>query len=168
MVNDHVLLNMLSRDAGSTSVLIQRGGKAMLGKTASLIVIAVLSVLMISGMSLAADPIVIKFSYEVADNTPKGKMAIKFKELVAERLEGKVRVEVFPDSQLVGENKEIEALLRGDVQLVAPALARFEPYTKKLQLYDLPFLFRDMGAVEKFQQSVKGQALLLSMESQGL
>jgi C4-dicarboxylate-binding protein DctP len=123
---------------------------------------------LVSGSALAADPITIKFSHVVAENTPKGKMAIKFKELIAERLPGKVQVEVFPNSQLFGDNKEIEAMLLGDVQLVAPALAKFERYTKQVQIYDLPFLFKDMAAVEKFQQSEKGQALLSSMESKGL
>ena len=140
----------------------------MFRKITTLVATAALSVLIVSGAALAADPITIKFSHVVAENTPKGKMAIKFKELVAERLGGKVLVEVFPNSQLFGDNKEIEAMLLGDVQLVAPALAKFERYTKQVQIYDLPFLFKDMAAVEKFQQSEKGQALLSSMESKGL
>ncbi|KJR98119.1 MAG: C4-dicarboxylate ABC transporter [Desulfobulbaceae bacterium BRH_c16a] len=140
----------------------------MFRKITTLVATAALSFLMVSGSALAADPITIKFSHVVAENTPKGKMAIKFKELVAERLDGKVQVEVFPNSQLFGDNKEIEAMLLGDVQLVAPALAKFERYTKQVQIYDLPFLFKDMAAVEKFQQSEKGQALLSSMESKGL
>ena len=131
-------------------------------------VAVVLPVLMASAAGLAANPITIKFSHAAAENTPKGKMAIKFKELVAERLGGRVQVEVFPDSQLFGDNNEIEAMLHGDVQLIAPALAKFERYTQQLRIFDLPFLFRDMAAVEKFQRSAKGQALLNSMESQGV
>lgn len=140
----------------------------MFRKITLLGVAVVLSVLMASGASLAVNPITIKFSHVVAEDTPKGKMATKFKELVAERLGGKVQVEIFPNSQLVGDNNEIEAMLLGDVQLVAPALSKFERYTKQLRIFDLPFLFRDMAAVEKFQQSAKGQALLSSMESRGL
>ncbi|EKD39348.1 MAG: hypothetical protein ACD_75C00435G0002 [uncultured bacterium] len=140
----------------------------MFRKITTLIATAALSALIVSSAALAADPIVIKFSHVVAENTPKGKMATKFKDLVAERLGGKVQVEVYPNSQLFGDNKEIEAMLLGDVQLVAPALSKFERYTKQLQIYDLPFLFKDMAAVEKFQQSDKGQALLSSMESKGL
>lgn len=140
----------------------------MLAKYTVLIAAAVLSVLIIYGAALASDPIVIKFSHVVVDNTPKGKMAIKFKELVAERLAGKVEVKLFPNSQLFGDDKEIKALLLGDVQLVAPALSKFERYTKKLQLFDLPFLFQDMAAVDKFQQTEEGLALLSSMEDKGL
>lgn len=115
-----------------------------------------------------AEPIVIKFSHVVAENTPKGKMANKFKDLVAERLDGKVVVEVFPNSQLFGDNKVLEAMLLGDVQLAAPSLSKFKKYTKKLQIYDLPFLFKDMEAVERFQQSDSGQDLLMSMKDKGL
>ncbi len=117
---------------------------------------------------LAASPIVIKFSHVVAENTPKGQMANKFKELVEQRLSGKVVVEVYPNSQLFGDNNVLQAMLLGDVQLAAPALSKFETYTKQLQLFDLPFLFKDMEAVDRFQQSDKGQALLDSMRKKGL
>jgi C4-dicarboxylate-binding protein DctP len=117
---------------------------------------------------LAAAPIVIKFSHVVAENTPKGQMANKFKELVEQRLGDKVEVEVYPNSQLFGDNKVLQAMLLGDVQLAAPSLSKFESFTRKLQLYDLPFLFKDMDAVERFQQSDKGQELLDSMRKKGL
>ena len=117
---------------------------------------------------LAAAPIVIKFSHVVAENTPKGQMANKFKELVEQRLGDKVVVEVYPNSQLFGDNKVLQAMLLGDVQMAAPSLSKFESFTRKLQLYDLPFLFKDMEAVERFQQSDKGQELLGSMRKKGL
>ncbi|MEJ2591048.1 MAG: TRAP transporter substrate-binding protein [Candidatus Thiodiazotropha sp.] len=117
---------------------------------------------------LYAAPIVIKFSHVVAENTPKGQMANKFKELVEQRLPGKVEVEVYPNSQLFGDNKVLQAMLLGDVQLAAPSLSKFESFTRKLQLYDLPFLFKDMAAVDRFQQSPKGQELLNSMKSKGI
>lgn len=122
----------------------------------------------ISSLAQAADPIVIKFSHVVADSTPKGQGAIMFKKLAEERLPGKVKVEVYPNSSLFGDGKEMEALLLGDVQIIAPSLAKFEQYTKQLQVFDLPFLFDDMAAVDRFQQSPEGQQLLTSMESKGI
>ena len=116
----------------------------------------------------AADPIVIKYAHVVADNTPKGQAALKFKELAEARLPGKVKVEVFPNSQLFDDDKVLEAMLLGDVHLAAPALSKFEKYTPQLQLFDLPFLFADMEAVDRFQQSAAGQKLLKSMEKKGL
>jgi len=118
--------------------------------------------------AVSAEPIKIKFSHVVAENTPKGKMALKFKELAESRLPGKVEVEVYPNSQLFGDGKVLEAILLGDVQIAAPSLSKFNKYTKKLQVFDLPFLFKDMEAVEKYQQGPVGQKLLASMESKGL
>ena len=116
----------------------------------------------------AAKEIVIKFSHVVAENTPKGQMANKFRDLVHERLKGRVKVEVYPNSQLFTDGKVLEAMLLGDVQMAAPSLSKFKKYTKKLQLFDLPFLFKDMDAVDRFQKSPEGQALLKSMESKGI
>src|SRR5690606_6101058 len=119
----------------------------------------------LSSSALAADkPIVIKFSHVVAAKTPKGQGALKFKEVAEKLLPGKVEVQVFPNSQLFGDGKEMEALLLGDVQFIAPSLSKFGRYTKKVQLFDLPFLFDDMEAVDRFQQSDKGKELLSSMK----
>ena len=117
---------------------------------------------------VTAAPIVIKFSHVVAENTPKGQMANKFAELVERDLAGKVKVEVFPSSQLFGDNKVLEAMILGDVQLAAPSLSKFKKYTKSLQIFDLPFLFKDMAAVEKFQQGPVGQKLLMATKKKGL
>lgn len=134
----------------------------------TLVATAALSAMLFTGTALAKGPVTIKFSHVVAENTPKGQMANKFKDLIAERLAGKVQVEVFPNSQLFGDNKVLEAMLLGDVQMAAPSLSKFSRYTKKLQIFDLPFLFKDMVAVEKFQQSDKGTELLGSLEKKGL
>ncbi|MCG9698324.1 TRAP transporter substrate-binding protein [Shewanella sp. Isolate11] len=121
-----------------------------------------------SSFAALAEPVEIKFSHVVAENTPKGQMALKFKALVEERLPGEYQVNVFPNSQLFGDNNELSALLLDDVQFVAPSLSKFERYTKKLQLFDLPFLFQDMTAVDRFQQSEAGLKLLNSMKRKGL
>jgi C4-dicarboxylate-binding protein DctP len=133
------------------------------------LVIALCSALLLSlSVAASADPIIIKYSHVVAVNTPKGQAALKFKELAEKYLPGKVKVEVFPNSQLYGDGNEMEALLLGDVQIVAPALAKFGKYTKKLQVFDLPFLFDDIEAVDRFQRSPKGLELLNSMEDKGI
>ena len=116
----------------------------------------------------AQAPMVIKFSHVVAEKTPKGQGALKFKELAEKKLPGKVEVQVFPSSQLFGDAKEMEAVLLGDVQLIAPSLSKFDRYTKKIQIFDLPFLFDDIEAVDRFQSSPKGQELLNSMKNRGL
>jgi C4-dicarboxylate-binding protein DctP len=116
----------------------------------------------------AQAPIVIKFSHVVADQTPKGQGALKFKELAEKKFPGRVNVQVFPSSQLFGDGKELEALLLGDVQLIAPSLSKFDRYTKKIQVFDLPFLFDNIAAVDRFQAGPQGQELLGSMVNRGL
>jgi len=113
----------------------------------------------------SAEPMVLKFSHVVAEKTPKGQAALKFKEAAERLLPGKVKVEVYPNSQLFGDAKEMEALALGDVQFIATSLSKFDKFTKKIQVFDLPFLFDDMAAVDRFQESKPGQALLHSMES---
>lgn len=116
----------------------------------------------------SAAPIEIKFSHVVAPDTPKGQMALKFKELAEKSLGDKVHVDVYPNSQLFGDGKEMEALLLGDVQMIAPSLSKFDRYTKQLQVYDLPFLFKNMDAVDRFQQGPEGQKMLMSMKDKGI
>ncbi len=118
--------------------------------------------------AVAAQPMIIKFSHVVAEKTPKGQGALKFKELAEAKLPGKVEVQVFPSSQLFGDAKELEALLLGDVHFIAPSLSKFDRYTKKLQVFDLPFMFSSTEALDKFQASKEGQELLTSMKSKGL
>ena len=124
--------------------------------------------LMAFGLSAQAAPIVIKYSHVVADQTPKGQAAIKFKELAEKKFPGKVEVQVFPNSQLFGDGKEMEALILGDVQIITPSLSKFGKYTKQLQVVDLPFLFDDIATVDRFEESKEGQAMLTSMKSKGI
>ncbi len=113
--------------------------------------------------------LVIKFSHVTASTGhPKGEAAELLAKRVNEEMNGKACMEVFPNSQLFNDNKVLEALLLGDVQLAAPSLAKFEKYTKKFRLFDLPFLFENMDAVDRFQNSENGQAMLDSMQRKGL
>lgn len=122
----------------------------------------------LASLTAHAAPMIIKFSHVVAEATPKGQGALKFKELAEAALPGKVEVQVFPNSQLFGDGKEMEAVLLGDVQFIAPSLAKFDRYTKKVQIFDLPFLFDDMAALDRFQASPAGQSLLDSMKAKGI
>jgi C4-dicarboxylate-binding protein DctP len=128
--------------------------------------IGVAAVLGLASLPAAAET-VIKFSHVVAESTPKGQGALLFKKLAEERLPGQVKVEVYPNSQLFGDAKEMEALALGDVQMIAPSLSKFDKFTKQLQVFDLPFLFDDIAAVDRFQQSEAGKELLSSMEDLG-
>ncbi|WP_116134527.1 TRAP transporter substrate-binding protein [Tropicimonas sp. IMCC34043] len=113
--------------------------------------------------------ILIKFAHVTnADKHPKGIAAQLFADRVNTEMDGIACVEVFPNSTLYDDDKVLEAMLLGDVQMAAPSLSKFETFTKKLRLYDLPFVFADMPAVDRFQNSEQGQALLDSMQRKGL
>src|SRR3954447_11669821 len=99
------------------------------------------------GSARAQAPIVIKFSHVVAPDTPKGKGALRFKELAEQRTGGKVKVEVYPNSQLYKDKEDLEALQLGSVQMLAPSLAKFGPLgVKEYEVFDLPFIFKDTAA----------------------
>lgn len=111
----------------------------------------------------------IKFSHVVADSGhPKGDSARRLAERVNKEMQGRFCMEVFPNSTLYNDNKVLEAMLLGDVQLAAPSLSKFEKYTLKFRVFDLPFLFDDAEAVYRFQDSRQGQKLGQSIESKGL
>ena len=112
---------------------------------------------------------VIKFSHVVkATGHPKGDAATLLSERVNSEMNGKACMEVYPQSQLYDDDKVMEALLLGDVQLAAPSLSKFEAYTLKYRLFDLPFLFESLDAVSRFQKGETGLALLDVIQAVGL
>jgi len=116
-----------------------------------------------------ADELVIKFSHVTnADKHPKGIAASLLAERVNSEMNGTACMEVFPNSTLYTDEKALEALLVGDIQLAAPSLSLFEPFTKKYRIFDLPFMFRDIEAVDAFQSSETGQDLKDAMTRRGL
>ncbi len=113
--------------------------------------------------------VVIKFAHVTnTDKHPKGIAATLLAERVNAEMNGKACMEVYPNSTLYDDNKVLEAMLQGDVQMAAPSLSKFEKFTKKFRLFDLPFMFESMDAVDAFQTGDAGQALLDSMQNRGL
>ena len=112
---------------------------------------------------------VIKFAHVTnTDKHPKGIAASLLEKRVNEEMNGKACVQVFPNSSLYNDDQVLEAMLQGDVQLAAPSLSKFETFTKKFRLFDLPFVFADINAVDRYQTSAAGQKLLDSMQRKGL
>ncbi|SOH93064.1 C4-dicarboxylate-binding protein DctP [Monaibacterium marinum] len=112
---------------------------------------------------------VIRFSHVTAEQGhPKGEAALLLQERVNNELDGRACMEVYPSSTLFNDDDVLPAMLRGEVEMAAPSLSKFSSYTQSLQLFDLPFLFEDMLAVEEFQNSDAGQALKESMVDEGL
>lgn len=135
----------------------------------TLIQAAVIAAALCTGtVALAQAPIVIKFSHVVAPDTPKGKGAQRFKELAEERTKGRVKVEVYPNSQLYKDKEELEALQLGSVQMLAPSLAKFGPLgVKEYEVFDLPFLFKDDASFRNTTATV-GIELFKKLEPKGI
>ncbi len=130
---------------------------------------AVLTLALALPLAAQAAPIVIKFSHVVANDTPKGQAANYFKKLAEERTKGRVKVEVYPNSQLFKDKEEMEALQMGSVQMLAPSLAKFGPLgLKEFELFDLPFIFDDYAELHKVTQGPVGAKLLKKLETKGL
>lgn len=137
---------------------------------------ATAAALSIAGQAAQADPMgcddgetVVKFSHVTnTDKHPKGIAAELLKTRVNEEMDGTMCMEVFPNSTLYTDEQVIEAMLRGDVQMAAPSLSLFESITKAYRLFDLPFLFDDIEAVDAFQASEEGRAMLDKMQRRGV
>lgn len=134
----------------------------------SLIGTAIIAGLVLCPAAVGAAETVVRFSHVVSEETPKGQAALRFKQLVEQRLAGKVAVEVFPNGKLMDDEHVVRGLLDGSVQIAAPSLSLLEPYTKAYQVFDLPFLLGSTEAVERFQKSAAGEQLLSAMHGQGI
>ncbi|MBJ7311337.1 TRAP transporter substrate-binding protein [Rugamonas sp. CCM 8940] len=117
----------------------------------------------------AQAPIVIKFSHVVATDTPKGQAAERFKQLAEKGTNGRVKVELYPNSQLYKDKEELEALQLGAVQMLAPSLAKFGPLgVKEFEAFDLPFIFPSKTALYNVTEGEIGKGLLKKLEGKGI
>ncbi len=123
----------------------------------------------VSFSAYAQAPIVIKFSHVVATDTPKGQAAERFKELAEKATKGRVKVEVYPNSQLYKDKEELEALQLGAVQMLAPSLAKFGPLgVKEFEAFDLPYIFPSKTALYNVTEGPIGKGLLQKLEPKGI
>ena len=119
--------------------------------------------------AVAADPIVIKFSHVVATDTPKGKAAERFRQLAEKVTSGRVKVELYPNSQLYKDREELEALQLGAVQMLAPSVSKFGPLgVREFEVFDLPYLFPDAETVDRVADGEIGRSLFARLESRGI
>lgn len=102
-----------------------------------------------AGAGGGGDQVTIKFSHVVTAATPKGQAAERFKQIAEQRSGGRIRVEIYPNSELYGDKDELQALQSNSVQMLAPAGAKFTTLAPALQVLDLPFLFDGVQDIPK-------------------
>jgi C4-dicarboxylate-binding protein DctP len=130
---------------------------------------ASVAALVLAGPASAQSPIIIKFSHVVASNTPKGAAAEKFKELAEKYTDGKVKVEVYPNSTLYKDKEELEALQLGAVQMLAPSNSKFGPIgVREFEVFDLPYILPDLATLRKVTEGPLGAKLLKKLEPKGM
>ncbi|MCT1541849.1 DctP family TRAP transporter solute-binding subunit [Lysinibacillus capsici] len=114
------------------------------------------------------EQIVIRFSHVVGENTPKGMAAIKFAELIKERSNGHVEIQVFPNGVLYKDGEEMNALLRGDIQMIAPAISKITTFVPEWSVMDLPYAFKNAQEVHTYVESEVGQSLMKRLNKHNL
>jgi C4-dicarboxylate-binding protein DctP len=130
---------------------------------------SVAALALVGPVSAADSPIILKFSHVVASDTPKGKAADKFKELAEKYTNGKVKVEVYPNSTLYKDKEELEALQLGAVQMLAPSNSKFGPIgIKEFEVFDLPYILPDLKTLRKVTDGPLGARLLKLLDSKGM
>ncbi len=133
------------------------------------LLLALSAAAVVSVNAFAQAPIVIKFSHVVANNTPKGKAADRFKELAEKATKGRVKVEVYPNSTLYKDKEELEALQLGAVQMLAPSLAKFGPLgVKEFEVFDLPYIFPSKDVLYRVTEGPIGKDLFKKLETKGI
>src|SRR6201998_2667637 len=133
------------------------------------LIAAAAAVIIAPGAVMAQQPIIIKFSHVVSPDAPKGKAALKFKELAEKYTDGKVKVEVYPNSSLYKDKEELEALQLGSVQLLAPSISKFGPLgVKEFDVFDLPFLMSDDTHARQMMASPMMGDLNKKLEDKGV
>ncbi|WP_395402431.1 TRAP transporter substrate-binding protein [Pseudoduganella sp. UC29_106] len=133
------------------------------------ILVALSAAACLTSNAFAQAPIVIKFSHVVATDTPKGQAAERFKQLAEKNTNGRVKVEVYPNSQLYKDKEEMEALQLGAVQMLAPSLAKFGPLgVKEFEVFDLPYIFPSKTALYNVTEGPIGKGLLKKLEPKGI
>jgi C4-dicarboxylate-binding protein DctP len=133
------------------------------------IALAATCVVVLARPALADEPIVIKFSHVVAPDAPKGKAAVLFKELAEKYTNGRVKIEIYPNSSLYKDKEELEALQLGSVQLLAPSISKFGPLgVKEFDVFDLPFLMSDDTHARQMMASPMMDEFNKKLEAKGV
>ncbi|HLR68267.1 MAG TPA: TRAP transporter substrate-binding protein [Virgibacillus sp.] len=101
----------------------------------------------------AGDATTLKIGHLSPEESINQELAEKFKELVEEKTDGEVEVEIYPNGQLGGDREMLEAMQMGTMDLgiiSSPPVSSFAP---DVSVLDLPFVFNDWDHVFAFLES---------------
>ena len=142
--------------------------KLKFSKLVLCVLLMIVMLIMVSFVSNSQDVIKVSYGHGFMQETPHHQSALKFKELVEERTDGKIIVEIFPVGQLGSAREMFESLQMGSQEIALLPTARISGFAPKLQLLDLPFLFPNREVAYQIFDGEIGQILLASLEQAGV
>ncbi|MCS0789250.1 DctP family TRAP transporter solute-binding subunit [Cytobacillus firmus] len=112
--------------------------------------------------------ITIKIAHVVAENTPKHQGALKMKEVIEKESDGKIKVQVYPNSSLFGDKDEYQNLVANNVQFILPDMSKLVGNDPGFNIPAMPFLFESDEAANAFWDGEKGQEIFKRLEKDGV
>jgi tripartite ATP-independent transporter DctP family solute receptor len=109
---------------------------------------------------------IIKASLSQNPQEPQVKAVELFKQIVEDKSEGIVKVEIYPNNQLGNQRDVVEGIQLGTIQMsnVASVLAGF---VRELNIFELPFLFENKDHFYAVLDSAIGESLRPAFEKRG-
>lgn len=117
---------------------------------------------------LAAKKISIKFTTIQMPAQQMGKAALKLGKTVNSQLGDKVQMKVFTSAQLYRGKEEIEALMRGEIQMAFVIGSRLETIDPSLQCFKLPYIFENVDVAYKVIDGPFGEKLFKKLPPRNL
>lgn len=130
--------------------------------------LALSTALLAVGLQAQAQATKIRFAHAGPEATSQHQAALEFAKLVKERSGGKLEVQVFPGSQLGNDSTVIGAVRGGTIDMMMAGSGNFAGLNSKLDILDIPFLFRDPAHAYKTVDGDIGQFLMKGLEANGL
>ncbi|MCH4824738.1 MAG: DctP family TRAP transporter solute-binding subunit [Planococcus sp. (in: firmicutes)] len=115
------------------------------------------------------DTYTLRLAHLVPEEQSSHVAAVAFKEKLESESDGRLIVELYPNGQLYGSDREaIEAVQLGNIEMTIPAVAAMASFNEKFQVFDLPFLFNNNEAAYKALDGELGQELMADLENNDL
>ena len=116
----------------------------------------------------AAETYTMRLSLPVAATAMLGIASLHFAAAVERRSNGQLKVEVYPNGQLGKEQESVDGLISGVVDFVANSSTFLESLFPRLQVFDLPFLFRNLASAHRVLDGPICAQLFSEMEPKGI
>jgi len=126
---------------------------------------AVMAMMLLAGCRGESKVTVLKLAHALDIVHPVHRGMVFMSEKIEEHSNGKMRIDIYPGGQLGAERELIELLQIGSLAMTKVSTAPLEAFVPEMQIFGIPYLFRDQEHRWKVLNSPTGRRLLLSGES---